>query len=159
MVGQWSRSNFGDQPSYLPLLGVAEETGELCHAHLKGEQGIRHTPTEVRALKIDAIGDIIIYLADYCEREGISLAEAVEKTWEVVEKRIWDAAKKVQCQHVVHKGLPGEGRCPLKKGHAGVHRGPFVGTGNPPRRCGKVVPPNQKGCILPKEHPGECRWL
>ena len=42
-VGEWSRENFPDNQQYHPLLGVSEEVGELCHAHLKMEQGIALT--------------------------------------------------------------------------------------------------------------------
>lgn len=88
-VSVWSRKNFFEQPSYRPLLGIQEECGELSHAHLKAEQGIRGTPEKHRAAKEDAIGDLVIFLADYCHREGISLQECVEKTWEQVSKRDW----------------------------------------------------------------------
>lgn len=88
-VAKWSRKNFGSQISDNPLFGVCEEVGELCHAHLKGKQGIRHTPTEIRDMKLDAIGDIIIYLADYCERENLDLSLAIDVAWTVVSKRDW----------------------------------------------------------------------
>lgn len=88
-VGRWSEKNFGDQPSSNPLLGVVEEVGELSHAHLKGLQGIRHTPDEIKAMKVDAVGDIMVYLADYCHREGIDLEQAVIDTWQKVSKRDW----------------------------------------------------------------------
>ena len=45
----WSKRNFGDHygTGYRNLLGLSEEVGELCHAQLKGEQGIRHAPDEI----------------------------------------------------------------------------------------------------------------
>lgn len=83
-VGAWSQANFGNSPtrelpvetqlgptphspdttiaclgSVAPLLGMGEEIGELCEAHVKGS-------TE---LVRDSIGDILIYLADFCYRE------------------------------------------------------------------------------------------
>lgn len=89
-VGEWSLKNFGDQPSTFPLLGIGEETGELMHAHLKDLQGIRHLPHEIKAMKEDAIGDIVIYLADYCAREGLEFSHCVGETWrKVVRKRNW----------------------------------------------------------------------
>ncbi len=90
-VGQWSRDNFGDQPSTNPLLGITEEVGELSHAHLKGLQGIRHTPEEIGEMKVDAVADILVYLADYTEREGIDLEGAVMVTWKKVRERNWKA--------------------------------------------------------------------
>lgn len=92
-VAVWSRKNFKDQPSYRPLLGIVEEVGELSHAHLKGEQGIRHTPEEIHALKIDAVGDIIVYLADYCTRERLDLTDCVISAWKIVRKRDWTEEK------------------------------------------------------------------
>lgn len=84
----WQLRNFGDSPSWHPLLGVSEEVGELCHAHLKSAQGIR-TNENHRDAKIDAVADIIIYLASYCNLENIDLQSAVEKTWDQVRRRNW----------------------------------------------------------------------
>ena len=84
----WVLHNFGKRPSYWPLLGAVEELGELAHAHLKAEQGIRTTEDHA-ANKIDAVADVVIYLADYCTAEGIDLQAAVEKTWEEVKLRDW----------------------------------------------------------------------
>lgn len=89
-VGEWSQRNFGDQPSYRPLLGVVEEVGELSHAHLKHEQGIRGMDDQLaKAAKVDAVADIIVYLADYCHRSEIDLDKAVTETWEKVSRRNW----------------------------------------------------------------------
>ena len=38
---EWVEHNFPNRTNYHPLLGAVEEIGELCHAHLKYEQGIR----------------------------------------------------------------------------------------------------------------------
>jgi NTP pyrophosphatase (non-canonical NTP hydrolase) len=88
-VGHWSRQNFPKNQPYHPLLGACEEIGELCHAHLKAEQGIRGTPAEHRAAGEDAVGDVLVYLADYCERMGYDFQDALVKTWEQVKKRDW----------------------------------------------------------------------
>ncbi len=85
----WVKHNFGDRPSTHPLLGVGEEYGELIHAHLKCEQGIRGTPEEHHAAKIDAVGDIVLFLMDYCTAEDIDMQEAIEQTWAEVQKRDW----------------------------------------------------------------------
>lgn len=88
----WTRQNFGkpeDRASHQPLLGVSEEVGELCHAHLKAEQGIRGTPEELEAKAKDAVGDILIYLADYCNLRGFDMQEIIEQTWLEVRKRDW----------------------------------------------------------------------
>ena len=83
---KWVQHNFPNGKPYQPLLGVAEEVGELAHAHLKAEQGIRNTTSED---KEDAIGDIIIYLADYCNRNGLDIQHSLEIAWETASKRDW----------------------------------------------------------------------
>ena len=61
---EWSKRMGFKQNGELMLLGVMEELGELSYAHLKSIQEIR-TNEDHRANKIDAIGDIVIYLAAY----------------------------------------------------------------------------------------------
>ena len=88
----WTRQNFGkpeERATHQPLLGVSEEVGELCHAHLKAEQGIRGTPEELEEKAKDAVGDILIYLADYCNLRGFNMQEIIEQTWSEVRKRNW----------------------------------------------------------------------
>jgi NTP pyrophosphatase (non-canonical NTP hydrolase) len=94
-VGEWSRRNFPNNKPYQPLLGACEEVGELCHAHLKNEQQIRGFDSEekTKSEKMDAIGDIVIYLADYCERNKLNLETSIEETWEKVKKRNWNDSK------------------------------------------------------------------
>lgn len=83
----WDKKNFGKQDSYRSLLGVFEEVGELAHAHLKEEQGIRATDYEADAK--DAIGDAIIYLANYCNARGFNLQDIIKETWDQVKERDW----------------------------------------------------------------------
>jgi len=71
------------------LLGVVEEVGELSHSHLKAEQQIRGTQQEHWDKKIDAIGDIVIFLCGYCNKSNISLEEAIKTTWENTKQRDW----------------------------------------------------------------------
>jgi NTP pyrophosphatase (non-canonical NTP hydrolase) len=86
--------NFGEKvgSGYQPLLGAMEELGELAHAQLKSEQGIRMNEDH-RANKIDAIADVIIYLADYCNGQGIDLEDALRTTWNQVRQRDWTRNK------------------------------------------------------------------
>lgn len=86
---EWTKKNFPNKLPHHPLLGMAEELGELMHAHLKGEQGIRHTPDEIFSMKVDAIGDLVIYLLDYCNQQHIMLSLAIEQTWCSVKQRNW----------------------------------------------------------------------
>jgi NTP pyrophosphatase (non-canonical NTP hydrolase) len=94
----WAEKNFGDVPSWQPLLGVVEELGELAHAYLKNTQQIR-MEEDHKANMVDAIGDTVIFLLDFCNREKILLSDAIETTWDVVKKRDWDKARK---EHEAH---------------------------------------------------------
>lgn len=89
LVSEWSNHNFPNNKPHMPLLGVSEEVGELCHAHLKMEQGIRGNLDEHKAAKADAVGDTIIYLADYCNRNDLSLELCVRAAWNEVKDRDW----------------------------------------------------------------------
>ena len=92
---QWVEHNFPYQKPHQPLLGLTEEVGELCHAHLKAEQAIREFTDKGlgseawRERAEDAVGDIVIYLASYCNSVGLDLDHSVEKTWEKVSQRNW----------------------------------------------------------------------
>jgi NTP pyrophosphatase (non-canonical NTP hydrolase) len=90
---EWAHRNFGPRPSWHPLLGVQEEVGELSHAYLKREQGIRGTREEHEADMCDAVGDIMVFLIDFCNQEGIDLRDALAVTWEKVSKRDWRAER------------------------------------------------------------------
>ena len=88
-VSAWSEKNFPNNKPHHPLLGLQEEVGELAHAHLKMEQGIRGTRERHLAAKDDAVGDIVVYLADYCSRNFIDLQSVVESVWGQVKNRDW----------------------------------------------------------------------
>lgn len=84
-----SRQPFKNGPSWHPLLGIVEEVGELAHAHLKQAQGIRGTAAEHTVKKKDAVGDVLVYLADYCSREGFNMQRILEDVWSEVMERDW----------------------------------------------------------------------
>ena len=86
----WVQHNFGDRPSWQPLLGLQEELGELSHAYLKREQRIRTNEDHEAGIR-DAVADLVIFLADFCNAEGIDLAKEVYETWVRVSKRDWKA--------------------------------------------------------------------
>lgn len=87
-IRDWNNHNFPNNKSYQALLGVSEEVGELCHAHLKHEQGIRQTTDSLEAKK-DAVADITIFLINYCNQENIDFSEVLNSTWEQVKTRDW----------------------------------------------------------------------
>lgn len=87
-VATWAERNFGPRPAWQPLVGIMEELGELAHAHLKAAQGIRRDEDHEAGAR-DAVGDIIIYVADYCNAAGLDLEEIVGETWAKVKQRDW----------------------------------------------------------------------
>ncbi len=96
LIGAWiDRQPFRDQAAHQPLLGIAEEVGELCHAHLKHEQGIRGMNNEdlANTKKLDALGDIFVYMAGYARANNLSLAEAIRLAWTTVRARDWNEEK------------------------------------------------------------------
>ena len=91
-VVTWARKNFKTSDmGYHALLGVGEEVGELMHAHLKQVQGIRGSVEEHDAKGQDAVGDILVYLADYCDQRGWDMNQIALDTITLVEKRDWKA--------------------------------------------------------------------
>ena len=100
---KWAEYNFGKNRAYEdPLMGIVEEVGELHHALLKQRQGIRGEYIEHLLEVRDAVGDITLYLMDFCNVYGIDYDEAVMTTWEKVKGRDW-------------KSYPQTGRPPNEK--------------------------------------------
>jgi NTP pyrophosphatase (non-canonical NTP hydrolase) len=87
----WRNLNFPAKHSTAihQTLGVAEEVGELCHAVLKMEQGIRGDQEKHMLDAEDAIGDIIIYLTGVCDNLSLRLEDCVDQAWSRVSKRDW----------------------------------------------------------------------
>lgn len=87
----WLNHNFPNTTSDKQLIGVMEELGELCHADLKQDQGIRgYNDPKITEVEIkDAVGDIVIYLVNYCNKKGISFEECVSLAATTVIKRDW----------------------------------------------------------------------
>lgn len=88
-VRAWELYNFGKQKPYRPLLGIVEELGELSHAHLKAEQNIRQDRIDPKLKKMDALGDMFIYMLNYATHQDIDLDTAIEGAWENIKYRDW----------------------------------------------------------------------
>lgn len=72
--------------------------GKLIHYHLKGEQGIRYTPDQIKGLKQEALSAFIGTLLYRANAIDSDLVEITRSTWEKVRQRDWkknpiDAAK------------------------------------------------------------------
>lgn len=88
----WARYNFGERDTGDAddaLFGVVEEVGELSHAHLKLKQGIRGSAESLEAEARDAIGDILIFMMDYCCARGWDMQDILTETWDEVKQRDW----------------------------------------------------------------------
>lgn len=63
----WVLHNFGRRPPWQPLLGIAEELGELLDAISDG--GESNSTEEIK----DSIADAIIFMADFCTSQSFDL--------------------------------------------------------------------------------------
>jgi NTP pyrophosphatase (non-canonical NTP hydrolase) len=104
----WREHSFPTEHRTAPLqaLGVCEEAGELAHAVLKMEQGIRGDRIQHMSEAADAVGDIVIYLAGLCTSLGLDLETCVRETWRGVAERDWSKHK----GDGVSTQLPAEGQ-------------------------------------------------
>lgn len=89
---EWTAKNFPNKKPVHPVLGAAEEIGELCHAFLKHEQGIRVNENHIDNMQ-DAVADCIIYLCDFANQMNFDIAQVLKKTWSEVKKRDWTTKK------------------------------------------------------------------
>lgn len=88
---EWAERNFGSsRKPYQPILGAAEEVGELSHAFLKMDQGIRGSKEEHLEAMKDAVADCSIFLMDLCNQMGWDYETLVQKTWDQVKSRDWN---------------------------------------------------------------------
>lgn len=86
----WLLRNFPTTTPEEQFLGVVEEVGELSHAILKNKQGIRQNSKVTDDDMKDAVGDIMIYLINYCNMMDWDLMEIVQDVWvDEVNKRDW----------------------------------------------------------------------
>lgn len=87
----WTEKNFPHTTADEQLLGIVEEVGELSHAVLKQKQCIRGDKKKLIADEHDAIGDIAIFLINYCNQRGFDFEKILAVTWEQVHQRDWQA--------------------------------------------------------------------
>lgn len=94
-VYEWQSINFPQSPgpeiaADRMFKGIVEELGELAHADLKQAQGIR-TNEDHDAARLDAIGDMVVYICQYCSERGIVISEAILAAFKEIAGRDWVA--------------------------------------------------------------------
>lgn len=87
-VLEWNEKNFESAELWEAFVGAVEELGELGHHLLKRHQKIRPSEDHDAGIR-DAVGDIVIFLMQFCSREGVYLADCVEAVWKEVRRRDW----------------------------------------------------------------------
>jgi NTP pyrophosphatase (non-canonical NTP hydrolase) len=91
-LAKWQADNFGPEVSTVPLLalGMSEEVGELAHAVLKGEQGIRSGTDGIDVeAAVDAVCDTMIYGIQILSKLDVNVELALEETIKTVLARDW----------------------------------------------------------------------
>ncbi len=90
---EWTERNFPNpdkqEAMWRALAGMMEELGELSHALLKREQGIRVASGSHDAEARDAIGDLIAYTLHLCSNEGWDFEDIVFEVLSEVHERDW----------------------------------------------------------------------
>lgn len=92
-VAAWVAHNFPDDTPETVVLGLAEETGEVCRASLKRFQGIRGTREEWSAEIRKECADVLLKLYHVAVVEGFDLGEALDERWAEISKRDWQSNK------------------------------------------------------------------
>ena len=89
---KWQDLNFGT-PDDTPLkcaLGMAEETGEVCHHVLKGMQGIRGGVNGINKEEIaDGVADVLIYGIQLLSFLGLDAEVEISAVIKKVLQRDW----------------------------------------------------------------------
>lgn len=73
-LSDWLKHNFPDTTSDHQIKGVMEELGELCEADLVYQVNPNDTS---RRTFMDAVGDVMIYLFNYCNKMDIMLVDCI----------------------------------------------------------------------------------
>lgn len=86
---EWSDRNFKTHKVDHAFKGIIEEIGEMSHAMLKQEQGIRGTILYHEDKMQDAWADILIYMMEFANNKGWDADGIIELVWSDVKKRDW----------------------------------------------------------------------
>ena len=76
--GIWEAKNFPDSNATDNVLGMIEEVGELAHAILKREQGIRVNENHDAEIR-DAIADITLFLFGFVKKRYLRIEDVIRE--------------------------------------------------------------------------------
>ena len=90
---RWQVRNFGSQGQDASFKGMVEELGELSHALLKHEQGIRgfDDPAKFKEAAGDAIADLLVYATQLATGLRLDIGVLLQETALEVMNRDWVA--------------------------------------------------------------------
>jgi len=90
-VKEWQYKTFGQVvPSYLALIKLYEESGELAHHYIRRiERRVGAKPEDAEAGIRDAVADVLITLMGFCVREGVDLSQITQEVWAEVQYRAY----------------------------------------------------------------------
>lgn len=142
IIGEWAQRNFGSNfstsrnihlGSLAPLLGIGEELGELHHAVLKEAQGIRGYQSRelYEEDRDDALADLVIFLLDFCYREGVDFDSVFNRTLAKVLKRDWTEERDVPQAPNIQNAAPGSATFPPAVPVPSASSHPHQGTTTP----------------------------
>jgi len=86
---EWRDRNFPGEDAAHQALGVCEEAGEIAHAVLKMDQGIRGDKEKHLLDLEDGIGDLIIFAMGLATNYNLNIDECLQETWNRVKERDW----------------------------------------------------------------------
>lgn len=89
LLHKWCKKNFPKTTATQQFIGIVEEVGELAHCVLKGQQGIRKGIVDREIEEMDAVGDIIIYLMNFCSYRKYDFESLLSSTAGEVMQRDW----------------------------------------------------------------------
>ena len=87
-IKEWATKNFPLEGEHSLILGMTEELGELAHHVLKRDMGIRGEEGHDAKIR-DAIGDLQVFLLQFCTRQGLNPLECLMDVWREVKQRDW----------------------------------------------------------------------
>jgi len=93
-LSDWQDRNFGtpEDTALKCALGMAEETGEVCHHVLKGMQGIRGGVNGMNKAEIaDGVADVLIYGLQLLSFLELDAEKEISAVIEKVLQRDWRA--------------------------------------------------------------------